>query len=100
MGNNHTPAPWVYEKGSKTIRSLPKNYWLATMDSWDGEVDNEANALHAVKCVNMHDELLAGLNEINKLVYATIGQPLDTERYFKIRDLCCGLLKKGEGEIE
>jgi hypothetical protein len=43
---NHTPAPWRYEPGTGTIRSVPSNYWLATMDSWDGSVRpcNEANA--------------------------------------------------------
>ena len=40
----HTPGPWVYEKATKTIRSAKNNYWLATMDSWDGQVDNDANA--------------------------------------------------------
>jgi len=40
----HTPGPWKYEPGTKTIRSVPANYWLATLDSWDGMVDNEANA--------------------------------------------------------
>lgn len=41
----HTPGPWRYEASTKTIRSVPTNYWLATMDSWDGAVNHEANAL-------------------------------------------------------
>ncbi len=41
---NFTPGPWKWEPGSKTIRSVPANYWLATMDSWDGQVNNDANA--------------------------------------------------------
>lgn len=40
----HTPGPWRYEASTKTIRSIPTNYWLATMDSWDGAINNEANA--------------------------------------------------------
>ena len=40
----HTPGPWRFEPETKTIRSVPANYWLATMDSWDGAVNNEANA--------------------------------------------------------
>jgi hypothetical protein len=39
-----TPGPWRYEAATKTIRSVPANYWLATMDSFDGAVDHEANA--------------------------------------------------------
>ena len=41
----HTKAPWRYEAGTKTIRAVPSNHWLATMDSWDGAVDHQANAL-------------------------------------------------------
>ncbi len=40
----HTPGPWRYEFETRTIRSIPTNYWLATIDSWDGAVNNEANA--------------------------------------------------------
>ena len=35
---------WKYESGSKTIRQMPENYWIASMDSWDGAVDNDKNA--------------------------------------------------------
>ncbi len=38
-------GPWRYEAATKTIRSVPENYWLASMNSWDGAVDHEANAL-------------------------------------------------------
>ena len=40
----HTPGPWHYEDGTKTIRSETTNYWIATMDSWDVAVDHGANA--------------------------------------------------------
>lgn len=38
------PTAALYEPGTKTIRSVPENYWLATMDSWDGAVDHDATA--------------------------------------------------------
>ena len=41
----HTKGPWIYEKATETIRSKPSNHWLATMDSWDGAVNHDANAL-------------------------------------------------------
>ncbi len=41
---NYTKRPWKYESETKTIRSYPENYWLASMDSWDGAVNHEANA--------------------------------------------------------
>jgi len=44
MPNTHTPAPWIYEESTKTIRARPSNYWLATMDSWDSAVNHKANA--------------------------------------------------------
>lgn len=40
----HTKGPWRFEESTKTIRSDPTNYWLASMDSWDGAVDHNANA--------------------------------------------------------
>lgn len=44
MTSKHTPGPWRFEPETKTIRSVPKNYWLASMNSWDGAVDHDANA--------------------------------------------------------
>jgi hypothetical protein len=48
---------WRYEASTKTIRSVPENYWIATMDSWDGAVDHEANA----KLIAAAPELLKAL---------------------------------------
>lgn len=56
-----TATPWRHEAGSKTIRSVRENYWLATMDSWDGAVNNEANAGFIVKAVNAHEDLVNAL---------------------------------------
>jgi len=30
-----------YEKGTRTIRSVPENYWIASLDSWDGAVKDK-----------------------------------------------------------
>ena len=35
---------WKYEEATQTIRSVPENYWIATMDSWDAAVNHAANA--------------------------------------------------------
>jgi hypothetical protein len=35
---------WRYERATKTIRSVPENHWIASMDSFDGAQDHEANA--------------------------------------------------------
>lgn len=40
----YTKGPWRFEESTRTIRSVPENYWLAIVDSWDGAIDNEANA--------------------------------------------------------
>jgi hypothetical protein len=40
----HTSKTWRYEEGTKTIRTVPENYWLATVDSWDGMVKNNHKA--------------------------------------------------------
>ncbi len=54
----HTPAPWRYEASTKTIRSVPGNYWLATVDSWDGAVNHEANALVLAAAAEMFETLV------------------------------------------
>lgn len=56
----HTPGPWIYEPSTKTIRARPSNYWLATMDSWDGAVNHEANA----RLIAAAPDLLAALQQI------------------------------------
>ena len=53
-----TKGKWIYEKSTQTIRSSKENYWLVTMSSFDGAVDNEANAHRICQCVNNFDELL------------------------------------------
>jgi len=53
----HTQGPWVYCEQTKTIRSKKENYWLATMDSWDGSVNNAANA----RLISAAPDLLAAL---------------------------------------
>ena len=61
--SKHTKGKWRYEPETKTIRSVPANYWLATMNSWDGAVDNEANARYIIQACNNFDELLAVCKE-------------------------------------
>lgn len=60
----HTPGPWRYEPYTKTIRSQPSNYWLTTMDSWDGAVNNEANA----RLIAAAPEMLEALEQIQKWI--------------------------------
>jgi hypothetical protein len=35
---------WRYEPETKTIRSVPQNHWIATMDTFDGAENHETNA--------------------------------------------------------
>lgn len=65
MKTKHTPGPWRFELSTKTIRSVPTNYWLATMDSWDGAVDNEANA----RLIAAAPELLAELKRSSVIIH-------------------------------
>jgi hypothetical protein len=65
MPDTHTPAPWRYEPGTKTIRSVPANYWLASIDSWDGAVDHAANA----QLIAAAPEMLAALKVAEAHLY-------------------------------
>ena len=35
---------WRFEESTKTIRSIPQNHWIASMDSWEGAENHAANA--------------------------------------------------------
>lgn len=60
----HTPGPWKFEAETKTIRSIPANYWLASVDSWDGAVNHEANA----RLIASAPEMLEALEYAYKFV--------------------------------
>lgn len=59
---------WKYEAGTKTIRSIPENYWIATMDSCDRAVDNQENA----KLIAAAPELLETLKALSLAVKPVI----------------------------
>lgn len=62
--STHTPGPWRYEPGTKTIRSIPANHWLATMNSFDGIPDHEANAA----LIAAAPELADALEEADRII--------------------------------
>lgn len=71
----HTPGPWKYESETKTIRAAVPNYWLASMNSFDGAVDNEANA----RLIAAAPELLVLMHEVEEYLAATsanVNDPL------------------------
>ena len=57
---------WRYEPETRTIRSVPSNHWVASMNSWDGAEDHQANA----RIIAAAPDLLAAL----QLVYANAGE--------------------------
>lgn len=81
----HTPRPWVYCEQTKTIRSKKENYWLATMDSWDGSVNNAANA----RLISAAPDLLAALEGV-------IAKPRCLEMWIRAR----AAVAKAKGETE
>ncbi len=55
---------WKYEEETKTIRTVPSNHWIASMNSWDQAVDTPANA-HLIAAA---PDLLAALKEVLRLL--------------------------------
>lgn len=70
MTAKHTSKSWRYEPSTKTIRTTPENYWIATLDSWDGMVNNEANA----KLISSAPELLETLHGTMKALSRMIDK--------------------------
>ena len=78
----HTPGPWRYSPGSNTIRSAKENYWIASIDSWDGQVNNQANA----KLIAAAPELLEALRT---MIHAYSGQLTNAGDYGKEIEAGC-----------
>lgn len=53
----HTKGPWRYEESTKTIRAVPENHWLASMNSFEGAVNHEANAQLIAEAPTLLSEL-------------------------------------------
>jgi len=34
---------WIFEKETMTIRTVPENYWIASLNSWDNALNHEEN---------------------------------------------------------
>ena len=57
---------WTYEAATKTIRSVPENYWIASMDSWDGAVNHEANSHLIAAAPDLLTALKALMREVEE----------------------------------
>ena len=80
----HTPTPWKFEESTMTLRSAPSNYWLATFDSFDGAINNKANAAFIVRAVNSHEALLEAVKKALK--YVQRAEPIDCQLEVDLKD--------------
>jgi len=94
-----TPVPWRYEPETKTVRSVPSNYWIASMDSWDGAVTpfNDANAALIVKAVNERGMLIEALKDCLDALYNETAGASDTPWIKSVKDKARAALKQAEG---
>jgi hypothetical protein len=69
----HTPGPWFYDEGAKLIRARASGALVASMNSWDGAVNHEANAhvIAAAPCI------LAALERLVEGVRLWISKPVE-----------------------
>ena len=95
----HTAGPWKYEAATKTIRGVPNNYWLATMDSFDGAVNHEANA----RLIAAAPEMLEALKyaaELVKVARRYFPKSVRNSDTFQLENTCATIGKaiaKAEG---
>ena len=93
----HTALPWKFEQTTKTIRQIPSNCWIASVDSWDGLVNNNADSEFIIRACNSHYELLEALKRV-KLFYQSYGYDESTgaSSYKAI----CQAIEKAEGSLK
>lgn len=72
MPDQNAAQTWRYEAATKTIRSVPENYWIASMNSWDGAVDHEINA-HVIAAALDAYRALCQLLESHVKALANLG---------------------------
>ena len=65
------PTEWRHELATKTIRSVPENYWVASMDSWDGAVDHAANARLIAAAPRLLAALVDLVEDFDRSVWTT-----------------------------
>ena len=73
-----TRRTWKYEPATKTIRTSPENYWIATMDSFEGSVDHAANA----RLIAAAPELLAALKPLFEFCRSSVLNTSDIKLDF------------------
>lgn len=73
---------WRYEEPTKTIRSVPQNHWIATMDSWDGAEDHAANA-----------RIIAAAPQLVRALESLLDMVTDNRTHGPEIDLACEALK-------
>lgn len=68
----HTPTPWELFPTDKLEVVAPSGRGTDRIKVADCyHYNGEANAAHIVKCVNLHDELVSGLQLAKALIQAT-----------------------------
>lgn len=77
-----TPTAARYEASTRTIRSVPENYWLASMDSWDGAVDSGATA----RIFAVAPEMLNVLRELSSWLVCPDTSPETVEHIKSVVD--------------
>lgn len=87
---SHTEGPWKYEAETKTIRSVHGNYWLATMNSWNSSINNEANAQLMASAPELLEALkaLMFLTELDSIYWSSTEEFKRAQKAIKKAEGC------------
>lgn len=90
-----------YEASTRTIRSVPGNHWLASMDSWDGAINHEEMA-HVFAAAPAMKKALEDLSAWCEAL-AVVGSPTPEAwallaKLQEAADLALAQAKRGETE--
>lgn len=94
----HTTGPWEISGGALRIFSAKTNEPIAFVlgcTPEDGLSPTPEKAVANARLISSAPDLLAALEEINNIIFAT-GAPLGSTEYFSIRSICCDAIKRAQ----
>lgn len=100
MTQSHTPTPWTYREA--IILGSTRKQWVVEDADKErticGQILNEENAAHIVRCINSHDALVEALNDaIQAIDTHIVAYPMAKTKLPELRAKLANTLNQAKG---